>query len=291
MTTISVNPVPRRQSQSILSRRNLLHLVSYLILGIGGLIMIAPFLWSVATSLKPASQVFANGAFAIPWPPDFSAYTDVLARVSFGRYALNTIKVAGAITIAQLITSSLAGYSFARIEFPGRNIIFLVFLATMMVPAAVTLIPNFITMRSLGLIDTHAALILPAVGSAYGVFLMRQFYLSFPGELEDAAKLDGCNPFTFYLYVLLPNSTAILAALGLLTFQWAWNDFQWPLVLINSEAKRTLQLGLSYLLNENYINWPWLMAASVMTTLPILVLFLLTQKQFVQSVRMSGIKG
>ncbi len=266
-------------------------LPAYVVLSLGAAIMLLPFVWSVTTSLKPAGELFLHGAFWVPWPPDFSAYRALLQEVNFGQYALNTVKVAGLITAAQLLTASLAGYAFARIEFPGRNPLFLIFLATMMVPVAVTMVPNFIVMRTLGLVDTHAGLILPAVGTAYGTFLLRQFYLSFPAELEEAARLDGCNPPTFYLHILLPNSKAILAALGLLTFQWAWNDFLWPLVMINSAEKRTLQVGLSYLLNENYINWPWLMAASVLTTLPVLLLFVLAQKQFVQSVRLSGVKG
>lgn len=266
-------------------------LVSYVILIAGAALMVMPFVWSVTTSLKPQTQLFNNPPFWIPWPPDFSAYAELLDRVNFGQYALNTLKVASLITAGQLITCSMAGYGFAKLKFPGRDKIFLLFLATMMVPAAVTLIPNFVVMRQLKLVDTHAGLIIPFLGSAYGTFLLRQFYLNFPNELEEAAKLDGCNPLKFYLYILLPNSKAILAALGLLTFQTFWNEFQWSLIMINTESRRTLQVGLSYLLNENYINWPWLMAASVLTTLPILVLFFLTQKQFVQSVRFSGLKG
>lgn len=266
-------------------------LFSYTVLVLGALAMVLPFAWSVATSLKPAATVFNHPAFWIPFPPDFSAYSDMLERINFGRYAFNTFKVASLITLGQLVTSSLAGYAFAKIRFPGRDTLFLLFLATMMVPAAVTLIPNFIVMRQLHLVDTHAGLILPFLGSAYGTFMMRQFYLSFPNELEEAAKLDGCNPLTFYLYILLPNSKPILATLGLLTFQTFWNEFQWALVMINSEAKRTLQVGLSYLLNENFINWPWLMAGSVLTTLPIILLFFLAQRQFVQSIKLSGLKG
>lgn len=264
---------------------------SYVVLIAGGVLMIAPFLWSVATSFKQPDEVFTLPPFAVPWPLDFSAYVQVLARINFGVYALNTLKIATLVTLGQVITSSLAGFAFAKIAFPGRNIIFLLFLATMMVPAAVTMIPNFIVMRNLHLVDTHAGLIVPFLGSAYGAFLMRQFYLGFPDELMEAAELDGCNPLMFYLWILLPNSKAILTTFGLLTFQWAWNEFMWALVMINSEYKRTLQVGLSYLLNENYINWPWLMAASVLTTLPILLLFFAAQKQFVQSVRLSGIKG
>lgn len=266
-------------------------LASYAVLIAGVVLVVMPFVWSVTTSLKPANELFTRPPFWVPWPPDFSAYSEVLSRINFGQYALNTLKVAALITLGQLLTCSLAGYAFAKLRFPGRDAIFLVFLATLMVPTAVTLIPNFVLMRQLKLVDTHAGLVLPFLSSAYGVFLMRQFYLTFPAELEEAARLDGCNPLTFYLYVLLPNSTAILATLGLLTFQNAWNEFQWALIMINSEPKRTLQVGLASLLNENYINWPWLMAASVLTTLPILALFVVTQKQLVQSVKFTGLKG
>ena len=148
---------------------------------------------------------------------------------------------------------SLAGYAFARIKFPGRDTLFVMYLVTMMVPATVTMIPNFIIMSRLGWVDTHLGLIIPALGSAFGTFLMRQFFLSFPADLEDAAKLDGCNPFSFYWRILLPNSKPIMATLGVMTFQWVWNDFQWPLIMINSESKRTLQVGLSYLLRNNFV--------------------------------------
>lgn len=265
--------------------------VIYLVLTAGALVMIIPFFWSLITSLKAPDEVFTKPPFYISFPLNFSAYTEMLSRVKFLTYTWNTIKVAGLITLGQLITCSLAGFAFAKIKFPGRNVLFLIFLATMMVPAAVTLIPNFIVMSRIGLVDNHLGLILPFVGSAYGTFLMRQFFLSFPDELEDAAKLDGCNPLGFYYHILLPNSRPILATLGLMTFQWAWNDFLWPLIMINSESQRTLQVGLSYLRNEHYIDWTLLMAASVLTNLPILALFFVAQKQFVQSIKLSGLKG
>lgn len=265
-------------------------LISYFILTAGSLLMVMPFVWSVVTSFKKSADVFTTAPFALTFPLDFSAYSEMLSRINYFQYAANTFMVAGSITLGQLFTCSLAGYAFAKIKFPGREAIFLIFLSTMMVPAAVTMIPNFIVMRSLHLLDTLTALVLPFLGSAYGTFLMRQYYLTFPDELTDAAKLDGCNPFTFYYRILLPNSKPILATLALLTFQAFWNDFQWPLIVINSESKRTLQVGLSYLRNEHYINWPLLMAASVLTTLPIIGLFLLAQKQLVESVKLSGIK-
>lgn len=266
-------------------------LLVYAVLIIGSLVMIIPFVWSITTSLKAPAEVFAKPPFWIPLPPNLGAYVEMLRRLPFPTYAFNTIRVATLITIGQLITCSLAGYAFAKIRFPGRDQIFLVFLATMMIPAAVTMIPDFIIMSRLKLVDTITGLILPFLGSAYGTFLMRQFFLGFPSELEDAAKLDGCNPLAFFYFILLPNSKPILATLGLMTFQWAWNDFQWALIMVRSDTNRTLQVGLSYLRNEHYINWTLLMAASVLTNLPLIILFFLMQKQFVESIKLTGLKG
>jgi len=263
----------------------------YLVLIIGALAMIIPFVWSLVTSLKTSAEVFAKPPFWIPIPPKFSSYAEMMRRIPFFTYAFNTIRNATLITLGQLITCSLAGYAFAKIRFPGRNFIFLLFLATMMVPFAVYMIPDFIIMNKLKLVNTAAGLMLPFIGSAYGTFLMRQFFLGFPSELEDAAKLDGCNPLRFFYHILLPNSKPIIATLGIITFQWAWNEFQWALIIIRTNTNRTLQLGLSYLRNEHYINWPLLMAASILTNLPIIILFFIAQKQFVESIKLTGLKG
>jgi multiple sugar transport system permease protein len=257
----------------------------------GAITMIIPFLWSVITSLKSTENVFSHSAFWIQFPPDFSAYKQIWARIPLLSYAGNTLKVALLVTFGQLATSSLAGFAFARIKFPGRDKLFFFYIATMMVPGMVLLIPNFVVMKNLGAINTHWALILSAVGSAFGTFLMRQFFLSFPSELEDAAKLDGCNPFMFYWYILLPNSKPILTTLGLMAFQGIWNDFQWPLIVLNSASKRTLQLGLSYLMSEYYTDWTLLMAGAILTLLPIILLFFAVQKYFVQSFKFTGLKG
>ncbi len=265
--------------------------LTYILLLVGAVSMLIPFLWSVATSLKSPTEVFTTPIYYVRWPLNLQAYQEMIERLPFLTYLLNTIRVAGTITIGQLITCSLAGYAFAKIKFPGRDFIFFLFLATMMVPSAVTMIPNFITMSKLKLIDSLSGLILPFIGSAYGTFLMRQFFIGFPSELEDAAKLDGCNPLSFYWHILLPNSKPIMSTLGLMTFQWAWNEFQWALIMNRTETNRTLQVGLSALQNEHYINWPLLMSASVLTNLPIIILFIIAQKQFIESIKMTGIKG
>lgn len=265
--------------------------IAVTLLVFGAITMIVPFIWSVITSLKSAENIFSHSAFWIQFPPDFSAYKQIWERIPLLLYAGNTLKVALIVTVGQLATSSLAGYAFARLKFPGRDKLFFVYIATMMIPGMVLLIPNFVVMRNLGAINTHWALILSAVGSAFGTFLMRQFFLSFPSELEDAAKLDGCNPFMFYWHILLPNSKPILTTLGLMAFQNIWNDFQWPLIVLNDETKRTLQLGLSYLMSEYYTDWTLLMAGAIITLLPIILLFFAVQKYFVQSFKFTGLKG
>ena len=276
-------------SNTVLKKVN--KIIIYTILITSSILMLIPFAWSVITSLKTEENLFTHSALWIQFPPDFSAYKEILERIPLLKYAANTLKVAVIVTIGQLFTSSLAGFAFAKMKFPGRDKLFLVYLATMMVPGVVLLIPNFVIMRTIGAIDTHWALILSAVGSAYGTFLMRQFFLSFPSELEEAAKLDGCNPFMFYWHILLPNAKPILTTQGLMAFQFIWNDFQWPLIVLNSESKRTLQLGLSYLMSEYYTDWTLLMAASVLTLLPIIILFFIAQKNFIQSFKLSGLKG
>jgi len=265
--------------------------IAVTILLFGAITMIIPFLWSVITSLKSAENIFSHSAFWIQFPPDFSAYKQIWNRIPLLLYAGNTLKVALIVSFGQLMTSSLAGYAFARLRFSGRNQLFFIYIATMMIPGMVLLIPNFIVMTKLDAINTHWALILSAIGSAFGTFLMRQFFLSFPPELEDAAKLDGCNPIMFYWHILLPNSKPILTTLGLMAFQGIWNDFQWPLIVLNDESKRTLQLGLSYLMSEYYTDWTLLMAGAIITLLPIIVLFFAVQKYFVQSFKFTGLKG
>jgi multiple sugar transport system permease protein len=272
-------------------KRKLIKAISISILSLGAISMIIPFIWSIITSLKSPENVFTHSIFWIEFPPNLDAYIEIWERIPLLKYASNTLKVALIVTLGQLATSSLAGYAFAKLKFPGRDKLFFFYIATMMVPGVVLLIPNFVVMKYLGAIDTHWALILAPLGSAYGTFLMRQFFLSFPSELEDAAKLDGCNPFMFYWRILLPNSKPILTTLGLMTFQITWNDFQWPLIVLNSPLKRTLQVGLSYLWGEYYTDWNLLMAGSILTLLPIILLFFLVQKYFVQSFKLTGLKG
>lgn len=284
MATTLTEMKPRRKF-------NFGRLATYALLSIGALIMIVPFIWMLSTSLKDQQQLFAWPPNWIPNPFVWKNYTDVIQKINFGQYGWNTLKITGAVTIGRLIFCSMAGYAFARMKFWGSNFLFLMTLATMMISSQITLIPNFIIMRYLGLVNTHFGVILPQLADGFSIFLMRQFFLTFPYELEDAAKLDGCNPFMFYMRILLPNSKPILATLAVMTFQGVWNDFLWPLVMLTSPEKRTLAVGLSYLVGQYTTRWDLQMAGSVLTVLPILILFFMLQKYFVQSIKMTGLKG
>lgn len=212
-------------------------------------------------------------------------------RDAFLAFYLNAIIVTVIVTLGQVFTSSLAGFAFARLKFRGRDTLFLGYLTTMMVPHVVTMIPVFILLRLLGLIDSYEALILPAMFSAYGTFLLRQFFLSIPPDLEDAARLDGCGDWGVYKNVIMPLSRPALAALATFVFLGTWNSFMWPLIVMNSTEKMPLMLGLYSFMGQYNVEWNLLMAASVMAMLPVILVFIFGQRYFVQGVVLSGIKG
>jgi multiple sugar transport system permease protein len=286
MTTL---PEPIKKKNT--GRFSLSKTAAYILLTVGALVMIIPFVWMLSTSLKDQQQLFAWPPSWLPNPFVWKNYTDVWTRINFSLYGWNTIKITVAVTIGRLILCSMAGYGFARMKFPGKDFLFMLTLATMMISSQITIVPNFIIMRYLGLVDTHFGVILPQLADGFSIFLMRQFFLTFPYELEDAAKLDGCNPLMFYLRILIPNSKPILATLAVMTFQGVWNDFLWPLVMLTSPTKRTLAVGLSYLVGQYTTRWDLQMAGSVLTVLPILLLYFVLQKYFVQSIKMTGLKG
>ncbi|HXV99960.1 MAG TPA: carbohydrate ABC transporter permease, partial [Anaerolineae bacterium] len=209
----------------------------------------------------------------------------------FGRFYLNSLIVAASITVLQLFTSSLAAFAFARLRFPGRGALFLLYLATLMIPFHVMLIPNFILMRFLGWFDTYAALIFPPAFSAFSTFLLRQYYLSLPGELDEAARIDGASSFRIWWQVIIPLSGPVLAALTIFIFLGAWNDFLWPLVITNSLEMRTLPVGLTAFQGQFKVEWHLLMAGAVIAMLPILIIYVLAQRKFIEGLAMTGLTG
>lgn len=251
---------------------------------------VAPFLWMVLTSFKELGEIFA---YPPTWWPErftFENYADAFRAAPFGRFYFNSLFVAVTVTLGQLVTCSMAAYAFARMEFRGRDVLFFLFLGTMMVPAHVTMIPSFMILHWLGLIDTYGALILPGLASAFGTFLLRQFFLSLPKELEEAAFLDGYGRLRVLWQIILPLSKPALATLAVFTFMGVFNDFLWALVVVNSQELYTVQLGLAIFRDRYSTEWGSLMAGSVVATLPILLLFLVAQKHFIQGIALSGLK-
>lgn len=264
--------------------------IAHFFLFLGALTMIFPFVWMLSTSLKGMGEVFVFPPTLFGEKLNWDNYLNISDRFPFGQFFFNSMKVTIIVVIAQLFTSSLAGYVFARLEFKYRDLLFGLYLATMMVPAQVTMIPNFILMRFYELVDTHAALILPGLVSAFGTFLMRQFFLTIPKALEDAAKIDGCTPFGIYWRIFLPLSKPALATLGVFIFMGVWNDFLSPLVFINSLEKMTLPLGLAAMQGMYSTDWPVLMAGTVLSLLPVIIIFLLAQDFFIRGATLSGLK-
>ncbi len=264
----------------------LLHVFIYTL----AFITIAPFLWMVLTSFKDISEIIVSPPTWLPTEFKFSNYTDAFGAAPFGRYYANSIFVALMVTGGQLITCSMSAFAFARIKFKGREVLFYLFLGTMMIPFHVTMIPSFMILHWLGWIDTYQALIAPGLASAFGTFLLRQFFLTIPQDLEDAAYIDGCTRFGVLWKIFVPLSKPALATLAVFTFMAVFNDFLWALIVIHSEELRTVQLGLAVFQDRHTTEWDLLMAGSVMATLPILIVFFLAQNYFIKGITLSGMK-
>jgi len=252
--------------------------------------MVAPFIWMISTSLKSIDEVFTYPPTLFGKTIRWDNYIRISERYPFGIWFRNSLIVTSVVMVCQLFTSSLAGFVFARLKFKFRDVIFLVYLATMMIPIHVTIIPVFIIMRELGLIDKLPSLILTEVATAFGTFLMRQFYMTIPDSLEDAAKIDGCNPFGTFWRIFLPLSKPALATLGIFIFMGMWNDFIRPLIFINSVENMTLTLGLANMKGMYATDWPVMMAGAFISMIPILIVFLFAQDFFVKSITLTGLK-
>lgn len=275
-------------------------LATYLVLGFVGLFMLLPFIWMLSTSLKPAGDVFMSfsnpvGAL-VPrevHPENYRNVYDVTRNMGggFARWYFNSILVAVVVTLGQVTTSACAAYAFARLRFAGRDKLFLSYLGTMMIPGAVTMIPNFILMRQLGVLDSYFALMVPPMFSAYGTFMLRQFFMSIPRDLEEAATIDGCGLFRIFTTIILPLSKPALATLTIFTFMGNWQSFYWPLIMVNQDSMKTLPLGLLSFMGLYSTQWTLLMAGSLMMILPMIIVFVLGQKWFISGIQLGALKG
>ena len=285
---MSVVAAPARQP--IRWERALGRALFILLLTLGGALTLLPYAWMISSSLKPPSELFTSTVQLVPRQPTLENYAVAWNKEPIGRFLLNSLVVATGETLGVLVTSVLAGYSFGRLKFWGRDVLFLLVLGTMMIPSQVTLIPSFIIMKWFGWLNTYQGLIVPRIVTGFGVFLMRQFFLSIPREIEDAARIDGCGRFGVLMRVLLPLVTPALATLAIFTFNNSWNEFFWPLIIASTGDMRTIQVAISSFRGED-TNWGVIMAAVTLAALPVMVVYLVLQRYFVKGIVMSGLKG
>jgi multiple sugar transport system permease protein len=253
--------------------------------------MLIPLAWMLVTSFETLAETQHYPPVLIPKSAELSNYTQVLRDAPFARWFLNTLVVTTATVVGNLFFCSLAGYAFARIKFFGREVVFVLVLATLMVPFQVVMIPTFLILRELGMIDTLGAVVLPNLAGAFGIFLLRQFFRTLPIELEEAARIDGASRLGVLFKIVLPLSGPALATLAVITFMWTWNDFLWPLITIYSPNNMTIQLGLATFQGAHQTNTNLLMAANVMSMIPVLLLFFFAQRYFIRGIATTGLKG
>jgi multiple sugar transport system permease protein len=254
-------------------------------------VMLLPLLWMLVTSVETLAESRHFPPTIVPSGIHWENYPNALDSAPFGRFFANSLVVTLASVAGNLVFCSLAGYAFARLRFFGRDVIFIVLLATLMVPFQVTLIPTFLIVQHLGLVNSLGALIAPNLVTPFGIFLLRQFFRTLPIDLEEAARIDGCSRLGVLFRVVLPLSMPALATLGIVTFLWTWNDFLWPLIAISSTDQSTVQLGLASFQGAHQTRWTLLMAGNVVALAPMLLVFVLAQRWFVQSLAATGVKG
>lgn len=272
-----------------------LKIVGYAVLILVAVIMVVPFVWMVTTSMRPSGTEFAYPPQLLPDRIDLRNYENLFTLVPFGKYIINTVVVTGFTVFGQLLVCSMAAYGFSRLRFMGRDTIFVLYLATMMIPYQITLIPLFLIVFELGWINTYQGLIIPGISSVFGIFLLRQAFMGVPSDYQDAARIDGASEWVVYWRIFLPLNGPALATLGVFAFMGAWTDLLWPLLIARSQEMRTLELGLAYFnattTTFRQTNWPLMMAAAVVVMLPVLIVYIFAQRYFIRGIALSGVKG
>ena len=275
---------------SLKQKKLLMKTISHIVLLIGAFTMLLPFIWMLTTSLKDLSEVFVLPPKWLGKRLVWENYLQISSRFDYFAYFMNSIKVSVWVVFFQLFTSSMAGFAFARLNFKFRNQMFVLYLATMMVPMHVIIIPNFLQMSRYGLVNTLWSLMIPPMVSAFGTFLLRQFFLTVPKDLDEAARIDGCTPLGIFFKICLPMAGSTIATLAIFSFMGIWNDYFTPLIYISNAVHYTLPLGLASMKGMYSTDWPVLMAATCISILPVLIAFLFAQDAFVKGVMLSGMK-
>ena len=280
-----------RKMRSKSTNRIIQNIILYTLLLILTFIMLVPFVWMISASLKMNKDIFMIPYEWIPREPRFANYVDIWTKIPLATYAKNTVKLTVIVTVLQILTSSFAAYAFAKLSFKGRNVLFLAYVATIAVPWQVYMVPQFIFMRKIGLADTHLAIIILQAFSAFGVFLMRQFYEGIPDSLCEAARIDGMSEYGIYAHIMLPLSKPALSTLTIFTFVNTWNDFLGPLIYLTTDTKKTLQIGIKMFISQYSAEYGLIMSASVLSLIPILIVFMSLQKYFVAGITTGAVKG
>ncbi len=262
----------------------------YAILVLGCAITLAPFLWMFLTSMKTQVEAVSIPPSILPRNWRLDAYTTLPEKLPFFRMYWNTILTSLIIVAGQLLFCSLAGYAFARIHFPGRGFLFVLCLSVLMIPSSFLILPQYLIIQKMGLLNTLTAIYLPNLFSAFGTFLMRQFFMSIPLELEDAARIDGCGHGRTYARIMLPLIKPGLVSLGVLTLRFAWNSLMWPMIVNTEKSKMTLSAGLSYLQGQYITDYPSIMAGALLATIPLIIVYAIFQRQFIEGIALTGIK-
>ncbi len=273
------------------TNRRISMMIIYLFLFLLAVMMLVPFVWMITASLKLNKDIFVIPYAWAGFEPHWENYINIWTKIPLAKYALNTVKLTIIVTILQILTSSFAAYAFAKLRFKGRDILFLAYIATIAVPWQVYMVPQFIFMRKLGLADTHLAIIILQAFSAFGVFLMRQFYEGIPDSLCEAARIDGMNEYMIYAKIMLPLSKPALSTLIIFTFVNTWNDFLGPLIYLTTDSKKTLQIGIKMFISQYSAEYGLIMAASVLSLIPVLIVFMALQKYFVAGITTGAVKG
>lgn len=285
--------VRKHKPMGLFSAKNRWKLIVFPLLILGSVFSLLPLYWLIRSSLMSMGQIFQLPPIWIPNPVKWSNYSKALSVVPFGQYYLNTFFIVGMVVLGTILSSSISAYAFSRLRWRGRNIVFGCLIASMMLPFAVTMIPLFVSWSRLGFSNTYVPLIAPAWfgGGAYNIFLLRQFYMTIPRELDESARVDGAGYFTIYLRILLPLTKSAMIVVGMFSFMGCWNDFLGPLIYLNSSAKYTVSLGLRMFQGMYNAEWHLMMAASTLALLPVVVVFFIGQKYIIEGITLTGIKA
>ena len=283
METVITRPHPRKRPEYGKA-------VIYIVLLLGCVITLAPFIWMFLTSMKTSMEAVSVPPTILPRSWNTDAYTSLGSKLPFFQMYWNTILTSVIIVAGQLLLCSVAGYAFARIRFPGRNFLFILCLSVLMIPSSFLILPQYLIIQKMKLLNTLHAIYLPNLFSAFGTFLMRQFFMTIPMELEDAARIDGCGHGRTYLRIMLPLIKPGLVSLGVLTLRFAWNNLMWPMIVNTEKAKMTLSAGLSYLQGQYITDYPSIMAGAMLATIPLIIIYAIFQRQFIEGIALTGIK-